>query len=225
MRFLEIYKVLLKTFGEQHWWPAQSKEPEFEIVVGAILTQQSAWSSVEGAIKKLRQRNLLSPRRLAVADQKELEEAIKSTGFYRQKAKRIIGFAKYLDEKYSGDIGLMFAKDKEKLREELLSLKGIGKETADSIVLYAAHKPIFVVDAYTYRVLSRIGLITGKENYDELREKIESEIRSDEKIYNEFHALIVRHAKALCKNVPLCSDCPLAKECEFGKGQLKSQPM
>lgn len=225
MRLFDIYKILLNTFGEQHWWPTDSKSPEFEIMIGAILTQQSTWKNVEDAIKNLKRKNFLTPERLAFADQAEIEEIIRSTGFYKQKARRIMDFSKYIQEKYSGDIGLMFAKDRDDLRNELLSLKGIGKETADSIVLYAAHKPIFVIDAYTYRIFSRIGMITGKEKYDELREKIEKEIRPNEKIYNEFHALLVQHAKTICKTKPLCGECPLLENCKFGRARIKSQPM
>lgn len=225
MRLIEIYNVLLKNFGKQNWWPVKSKNPEFEIVIGAILTQQSTWKNVEDAIKKLKQKNLLTPRRLANADLQEIEKIIRSTGFYKQKAKRIIDFSRYLEEKYSGNIRLMFAKKVDDLRKELLSLNGIGKETADSIILYAVHKPIFVVDAYTYRFFSRLGMITGKESYDELREKIEKEIKPNEKIYNEFHALIVQHGKKLCKKKPLCSYCPFVKDCDFGKSFSKNQPM
>ncbi len=225
MKFFDVYKILLETFGEQRWWPTQSKNQQFEIVLGAILTQQSSWKNVEEAIRKLKQKNFLTPKRLANADQAQVEKLVRRTSFFKQKARRVIDFAKYLQENYSGDIGLMFAKDKEKLRGELLSLKGIGKETADSIILYAAHKPIFVVDAYTYRVFSRLGLISGEEKYDELRELIERGIKTDEKVYGEFHALIVEHAKTICKKKPLCSDCPLLKECKFGKVYAKSQPM
>lgn len=203
----KIYKKLLSTFGPQGWWPASSP---FEVAIGAILTQNTNWKNVEKAINNLKKNNLLIPKKLKEIDDKKLSTLIKSAGYYNQKSKKIKEFVKFLIEKYGGDMSRMGEEDPEKLREEFLKIKGIGKESADSILLYALEKPVFVVDAYTYRIMLRHGLIYEDITYDELKETFEKNLSKDVKIFNEYHALLVKVGKEFCKkSLPRCNDCPL----------------
>ncbi|HJH31892.1 MAG TPA: endonuclease [Methanosarcinaceae archaeon] len=202
-----IYGILLGEFGHQDWWPA---ETPFEVVIGAVLTQQTRWTNVEQAIANLREHGLLEPETLAQADVNLVEELVHCCGFYRQKAARLNNIAKYF-----ADIGMgtVFDVPTDKLRSEMLSLNGIGNETADSIVLYAANKPKFVIDAYTTRIMDCLG-VNG--NYMKLQELFEQELPTDVDLYKEYHALIVEFAKTYCgkKRCPECLLVPDATKVE-----------
>jgi endonuclease III related protein len=164
------YQALFSTWGRQHWWPAQSR---FEVIVGAYLTQNTSWSNVERALRSLRQARLLSVSGLRRTPRAKLEKLIRSAGYFRQKAQRLKTFVSFLDKRYGGSLARMFAQPTAELRAELLSLNGVGPETADSILLYAGNHPVFVVDAYTRRILERHGLIGPGATYDEIRERFE----------------------------------------------------
>ncbi|MFH1231895.1 MAG: endonuclease III domain-containing protein [Planctomycetota bacterium] len=202
-----IYNRLLSHFGKQHWWPARTP---FEVIVGAILTQNTNWSNVEKAINNLNSSGLLTPEKLHRCKLSDLAVLIKPAGYFNIKAGRLKNFMDYLFENYDGDLERLFNKSVFSLREELLSVRGIGPETADSIVLYAAEKPSFVVDAYTYRIMFRHRLIPEETTYDELKAFFEESLQSDVKLFNEYHALLVRLGKTYCKKTkPLCNTCPL----------------
>ena len=210
MDLIEIYQKLLNHFGKQYWWPAETK---FEVIIGAILTQQTTWKNVELAIENLKEKRLLDPHSLATAPLDQVETLIRHTGFYRQKARRIINFSKFLDTRYDGSLNKLFSGPKGQIRRELLSLEGIGRETADSILLYAADRLTFPIDAYTTRLCDRLGI---KElDYETLREFFESNLPRNLEIYKEFHALIVKLGKTYCKTKPQCSACPLLNDCIY----------
>jgi endonuclease-3 related protein len=199
--------ALLDHFGPQHWWPGDSA---FEIVLGAILTQNTSWQNVERAIGNLREADLLDVRALAALDPEELAHLIRPAGYFRIKARRLGNFLRWLMDRYDGSLDAMFAQSTSTLREELLAINGIGPETADSILLYAAGKPTFVVDAYTHRISVRHGWIEPEAGYDELKEYFEGRFPADVPLYNELHALIVATAKTYChKRSPHCDACPL----------------
>ncbi|MEW6328582.1 MAG: hypothetical protein AB1468_00545 [Candidatus Micrarchaeota archaeon] len=191
-KLIRIYNELLREFGKQYWWPA---ETPFEVVVGAILTQQTNWKNVEKAIAELKERKLMSARALANARLGEVEEYARCTGFYKQKTKRLVGVCKYLTRNYDGDLNEFFGRDSGVVRGELLSLHGIGPETADSILLYAGEKPVFVIDAYTRRFCTEKKLADGRANYETLRSFFEKNLPRDVNLYREFHALIVEWGK------------------------------
>jgi len=200
-QMLDLYHLLLAEFGPQYWWPA---ETEFEVIVGALLTQQTRWESVEHAIANLKDRSLLTPEALADANQETIEECIRCTGFYRQKAERLQLLSQYFDH---NGITEILKRPVAELRRELLSLKGVGPETADSIILYAAHKPIFVIDAYTKRICECIGVTGG---YETLQKQFEDSLPRDTHLYQEFHALIVAYGKQYCTR-KRCNDCIIAR--------------
>lgn len=209
MNQLQTYHKLIKNLGRQNWWPADSP---FEVIIGAVLTQQSTWKNVEKAIANLKKERLLTPRAIAETSLTRLERCIRPTGFYRQKARRLRKLAVYIESNYSGNLELLFSKPLAELRNELLSLDGVGPETADSILLYAAGKLIFPIDAYTKRVYERLGLAEG--DYPELQEFFHSNLPKDLEVYKEMHALIVELAKNYCsKSKPLCLECPLGRQC------------
>ena len=206
-RLMKIYTDLYEHFGPQGWWPG---ETAFEIAIGAILTQNTAWSNVEKAIGNLKGKKLLDPYRLDELSSEELATLIRPAGYYNIKAKRIKNFIKRLIEDFEGSLNTLFALDLQDARKWLLSISGIGPETADSILLYAGEKPIFVVDAYTYRVLSRHEIIFGDESYEEVQEIFQKNLINDVKFFNEFHALFVAVGKHYCvKNKPRCALCPI----------------
>ncbi len=211
MTLLPIYKRLLRHFGKQYWWPADTP---FEVIVGAILTQQTTWKNVEKAIDNLKGNNLLSISSLAKVNLKHLEKIIRPIGYFHQKAERLKGICRYIYENYGEDLAKLFSKTIPNLREELLSLKGLGPETVDSIILYAANKPIFIIDAYTKRIAHRLG-VTDLNKYEDLRKYFEGHLPNDLDLYQEFHALIVELGKNYCKTKPNCTSCPLRKECRF----------
>jgi len=202
---LSIYHRLYSAYGPQHWWPGDTP---LETAVGAILTQNTAWANVEKAITLLKSRRLLSLRRLARLCPAELAPLIRSAGFYNVKAARLAAFLRWL-RAYGGFAALNRTSTSD-LRPLLLARRGLGPETVDSILLYALDRPVFVVDAYTRRILSRYGLIAGDEPYESLRLMIESSLPHSPKLYNEYHALLVRLAKVNCRAQPRCDFCPLA---------------
>jgi endonuclease-3 related protein len=208
-----IYNKLLSYYGKQYWWPA---ETIFEVVIGAILTQNTAWTNVEKSIKNLKEKGLLTPEAIYNLPIEKLEIYIKPSGFYRLKAKRIKTFMNFF-KNYNFDFEKL--KLERNLREKLLNIKGIGPETADSILLYALDMPYFVIDSYTKRIFFRYGLIEKESiDYHELQNLIHKCLKPDIEIYKEYHALIVEHAKKQCKrNIPLCSKCTLKNKCSFSK--------
>lgn len=215
MKPIEIYHKLEEDFGRQNWWPADS---EFEMIVGAILTQNTSWRNVEKAMCNLREEGLLDSRGMLQEDKNRIRELIRPSGYYNLKTNRLKSFLFFLQEKYDGSLSSLLSLPKEKLRSELLSIKGIGPETADSIVLYGAHKPSFVVDAYTRRIFSRLGLVEENISYDRLQEFFEKSLDADTELYKEYHALIVELGKNYCgKSNPKCRECPLVSACDFAK--------
>lgn len=201
-----IYGRLYRAYGPQHWWPGDTR---LEVAVGAILTQNTAWGNVEKAIGVLRSRGLLRLKRLTRLSPTELAPFIRSAGFYNIKAARLVAFLSWLKSK-RGFHALTRTSTAE-LRSQLLACHGIGPETADSILLYALDRPVFVVDAYTRRIMSRYGLIDGDESYETLRSLFESSLPRSPRLYNEYHALLVRLAKTHCRTRPVCDLCPLAE--------------
>lgn len=205
---LPYYQALYSALGPQSWWPARTP---FEVIVGAILTQNTAWTNVERAIANLRGARLLTPRAILRAPQPKLARLIRSSGYFRQKAKKLKAFARFLRDDYGGSLARMFRRPTAELRKKLLAVHGIGPETADSILLYAGKRPVFVVDAYTRRMLQRHGLAAPGESYETLRKRFERSLPQQVSLYNEFHALIVRTGKEWCRpNAPRCEQCPLA---------------
>ena len=210
-KLLKIYENLYSTFGPQNWWPA---EDDFEVIVGAILTQSVSWKNVETAIENLKNQNLLNLEGILAVDKTKLGQLIRSTRYYNQKADKLKRFCIYIKQQYHGDIYALFKKDIYDMRRELLKIKGIGPETADSIILYAANKPIFVVDAYTQRIFSRLGLLQKNVKYKGLQDFFMDHLPHDVKLFNEYHALIVNLGKDYCKKTkPLCEKCPLNSMC------------
>ena len=209
---INIYKKLLKHFGRQHWWPADSR---FEVIVGAILTQNTSWKNVEKAILNLKKEKMLSNKKIANVNIRKLEKLIQPSGFYKQKAERLKKFCNYLDKNYDSSLNKFFNRDTSIIRNELLSLNGIGNETADSILLYAGEKLKFVVDAYTKRMCERTGLINTK-TYAEFQSFFELKLPKNIGLYKEFHALIVELGKNFCRKRPRCDGCPLKNLCEYG---------
>ncbi|SMC33293.1 endonuclease III domain-containing protein [Sporomusa malonica] len=203
----ELFCTLLHAYNKRHWWPAKTP---FEMMVGAILTQNTTWTNVGKAIANFGDR--LSPAFIAHVNCDELAQIIRSSGYYNQKAIKLKALTEWYG-KYEYTIEKAAHIDGELLRTELLSVKGIGRETADSILLYALHKPFFVIDTYTKRILSRLGYDIPTA-YDDLRLKIEASLPRDVYLYNEFHALIVEHAKRHCKKKPSCAGCPVETVCQ-----------
>jgi endonuclease-3 related protein len=205
-RLMALYRQLLRHFGPQHWWPARSR---FEVIVGAILTQNTAWANVERAIARMRAERLLTPGRIDAAPHGTLARLIRSSGYYNMKAKRLKQFTGFLLTRYGGRLRRMFQTELPKLREELLAISGIGEETADSILLYAGNRPIFVVDAYTRRVLERHGLVGDRARYREIQRLFMDHLPADATLFNECHALLVAVGKTYCRKAPRCDVCPL----------------
>lgn len=201
-----VFRALYRRWGPQRWWPG---ETPFEVVVGAILTQNTAWANVERAIARLRERGLLTPRRMGAAGEDELAEAIRPSGYYHVKARRLRAFLDMLAAACGGDLARLWDEPTPALRERLLGVAGVGPETADSILLYAAGRPVFVVDAYTRRFLRRHGWATGRETYAETARLFQAHLARDSALFNEYHALIVRLGKEYCRPRPRCGDCPL----------------
>ncbi|MEN6384845.1 MAG: endonuclease III domain-containing protein [Phycisphaerales bacterium] len=204
----QIYELLFKRFGKQFWWPGETKD---EIIVGAILTQNTNWTNVEKAIANLKKAGVMSLEKLHAMGQLEIAELIRPAGYYNIKAKRLKNFLNWLYEQHNGSIVELESMRTDSLREELLSVNGIGRETADSILLYALEKPVFVVDAYTYRIVTRHQLIEPECDYEQLRSLFEDNLDTDVKLFNEYHALIVYTGKEYCRPKAKCKGCPLEK--------------
>ena len=205
-RLLGVFERLLSAFGERHWWPGDSP---LEIMVGAILTQNTSWRNVERAIGNLKAAGLLDMGALDRIGEERLAEVIRPAGFYRVKSRRLKAFISEFQRAYGGVIEHTGGVPTEKLRDHLLSVKGVGPETADSILLYALNRPVFVVDAYTRRFLRNHGLYEGPPGYHEVQRFFMDNLPEDTSLFNEFHALIVRLCQGLCKKRPLCDACPL----------------
>ncbi|MDI6857951.1 MAG: hypothetical protein QME71_06515 [Dehalococcoidia bacterium] len=215
---LDLYKRLLAAYGPQHWWPGD-QEP-FVVVVGAILTQSTAWANVERALAGLRAERLLSPQAILTAPEERLAAAIRSSGYFRVKARRLQAFARVLEERFEGSLERLFALPVEKLRGALLEIDGVGPETADDIILYAARKPVFVVDAYTRRVMSRLGVRPASDSYERWQALFMDNLPHDAALFNEYHALLVRHAKSVCRRTPRCGRCALLAVCPTGQAMV-----
>lgn len=202
-----IYRRLFAAYGPQHWWPAATP---FEVMTGAVLTQNAAWPNVERAIANLKRARKLSPNAILALSNRELQRLIKPSGFFRVKAKRLRSFVNYFVTRYQGSIARMRREPLARLRPELLQVHGVGPETADSILLYALDKPVFVIDAYTRRILERHGLITRRAGYEDVRTMFENSLPHRVRLFNEYHALFVRLAKTHCRPKPRCDGCPLS---------------
>jgi len=207
-KLLKIYQSLYTHFGPLDWWPGSTP---FEIIIGAILTQNTSWKNVEKAIMNLKEENLLHPQKLYLMEEKKLAFLIKPSGYFNVKAKRLKNFLKFYIENYDGSSKKMFLENSEKLRNNLLAINGIGPETADSILLYAGNKPFFVVDAYTKRIFSRHNFISKNDSYYQVQELFTKNLPKNIELFNEFHAQIVMLGKSVCtsKN-PKCSICPIS---------------
>jgi endonuclease-3 related protein len=204
---LKMYELLNGYFGDLHWWPAADP---FEVMVGAILTQNTAWTNVEKAVEALREKKLLTPEALSRIAEDELARIIRPSGYYHLKAGRLKAFVRFFMEEYAGCVSSMRAEELPRLRNKLLGVRGIGPETADSILLYACQKPVFVSDAYTKRIILRHGIIGDDADYHEIQALFMDYLQPDVSLFNQFHAMIVNTGKLFCRKAPLCAGCPLA---------------
>lgn len=203
-----VFARMLAAYGPQHWWPGDSP---FEVMVGAVLTQNTAWSNVERAIANLKEVSWLEPSAIAAAEPTRLAQLIRPVGYFNVKARRLQSFCRFLLER--GGEAQLGALATDELRRLLLEVHGVGPETADDMLLYAFDRPVFVVDAYTRRIFLRLGLIDGTETYEQLRRGFEAGLGPDTLVYNEYHALIVHHAKRSCRTKPDCGSCVLQELC------------
>jgi endonuclease III related protein len=210
--FMDIYRRLSERFGPLSWWPA---ETPFEVCIGAILTQNTAWTNVEKAISALKQAAIMTPAAVRDVEPEQLAKLIRPAGYFNVKSTRLKAFVSWLLLHHQGSLEQMFAGDWRTLRTELLQVRGIGPETADSILLYAGNKPTFVVDAYTRRLFHRLGLLPEDAGYDETRALCMTHLPADVQLFNEYHALIVEQCKQFCRKKPLCTGCPLFDGCLF----------
>lgn len=227
----QLFLLLTSYFGRLQWWPVdhayhrkQGSDPRFEIIVGAILTQNTAWSNVEKALHELKCHNLLNVQALNHVDELVLITCIRSSGFFNQKAQRLRLFCSFLIDEYNGEISKLFLGSLTQVRQRLLSLKGIGHETADSILLYAGNKPVFIVDAYTKRLCQRLALPVSVLKYDVVQNFFEQQLsKSFDKselvdVYQQYHAMIVELAKQFCQIKPRCLLCPIQQYCSLQQG-------
>ncbi len=213
--FQEVYKRLIDRYGPQGWWPADGP---LEMIVGAILTQSAAWDNVEKALNRLKKAGALSASAIRQMPQNELAALIRPSGYYNAKAAKLKAFARWLGDEYGDDLARLWALDASELRRRLLAVHGIGEETADSIILYGAHKPVFVIDAYTRRIVDRLGLSPGGDSYSDYQSLLQHSIPTDVPLYQEYHALLVRLAKEVCRPCPLCAECCLKALCPSAAG-------
>ncbi|MBI4340043.1 MAG: endonuclease [Chloroflexi bacterium] len=213
---LGIYQRLYGAYGPQRWWPGA--EDSWEVIVGAILTQNTAWANVDRALARLKAAQALAPSRIRELPQEELAQLIRSSGYFNTKARKLKAFAQHLGQRYGDDLAALLRQDPVALRRELLSIYGIGQETADDILLYAAGTPSFVIDAYTRRILGRLGIAPKGDAYDAFQAVFHANLPPDASLFNEYHALLDRHAKVACRKLPLCQGCPLLDLCPTGQG-------
>ncbi len=212
------YRRLHRHFGPQRWWPARTR---FEVILGALLTQNTSWANVEKALGNLRREGLLNPDKLSRTPVARLARLLRPSGYFRQKTRAVRHFLEHLQQCYGGSLRRMLARPGAALRDELLGLNGIGEETADSMLLYAASRPVFVVDAYTRRVLSRHGLALEKTQYGELQSVFHRNLPPNAALFNEYHALLVAVGKRYChRRDPDCNACPLGPELEGARARL-----
>lgn len=212
LKIMEVYQQLRQGYALDNWWPAQSP---FEVAVGAFLTQNTNWNNVEKALANLKEAEALDLRLLADMPLEQLEQLIRPSGFFRQKAKRLQHFCRYVLDQHGGSLEALLQGELNDARNELLALAGIGQETADSILLYAGQRPSFVVDSYTRRFFGRLGLLTGGENYDDIRALFMAGVNQEVPLYQHYHALIVTHCKERCRKTPLCSACLFKDICDY----------
>lgn len=206
-QLMTLYRRLLRAYGEQHWWPADTP---FEVMVGAVLTQNTAWTNVEKAVRQLKQAGKLDPRRIARMRADRLASLIRPSGYFNIKARRLQNLCRWYVR--AGGHAELESLSTEELRGALLSVNGVGPETADDILLYAFDRPVFVIDAYTRRLLCSLGLIDGTEPYEDLQAAFESRLDADPALFNEYHALIVRHAKEPCDGTSACRHCRIERK-------------
>lgn len=211
---MEVYRLLMETHGPQGWWPA---EGDFEMVVGAILTQSAAWTNVERAIARLRSAGALDPAIMEELPEGDLADLVRPSGYFNVKGRKLRAFCRHLRERHGGRLESLFHVKLPDLRPELLSIWGIGEETADSIILYGARQPIFVVDAYTRRLFARLGLARPDASYGELQRLFMDALQPSVPLFQEYHALIVAHGKNPCRKAPACASCSLRPLCPMGR--------
>ena len=214
---MEAYRRLHERYGPQHWWPA---ETPLEVVLGAILTQAVAWTGVEKALANLRGAGLVSVRGLRACPEERLADLLRPSGYFNAKARKLKAFIDHLWDRYDGDLAALLSGDTGELRDELLSIHGIGDETADDILLYAANRPSFVIDSYTRRILGRMGLAPDRDRYGDYQRVFHEALPPDTALFNEYHALLDRHAKETCKKAPLCHGCCLRDLCAMGRASV-----
>jgi endonuclease-3 related protein len=226
----DIYRRFFERYGPQHWWPADNP---FEVIIGAILTQSTAWNNVEKAIANLKNANGLSAGALRELPEEQIAELIYPSGYYNVKSRKLKAFVRWLGQKHDDNLDELFSQSMPDLREQLLGVCGIGEETADSIILYAAGKPVFVIDTYTRRLVDRLGYSPQGNSYSDYQELFVKNLPTNASLFNEYHALIVRHGKEVCRKSPLCDTCCLnekgetsgqnntAYSCSFVSGQEK----
>ncbi|KKK71488.1 hypothetical protein LCGC14_2913400 [marine sediment metagenome] len=216
-RLVDVYRRLYGAYGPQHWWPG---ETPFEVIVGAILTQSAAWTNVEKAIVNLKAAGALSPEGVARLSEGELVRMVYPAGYFNAKARKLKAFVELLFQRFGGELDALLATAQEELRPLLLATHGIGPETADSILLYAAGRPAFVIDAYTRRLFRRLGVAAPQDSYDSWRSLFTTNLEADAPLFNEYHALIVRHGKGVCRREPRCEGCPLLEVCQTGQARM-----
>ena len=211
----QVYDLLYERYGPQGWWPAETK---LEVVLGAILVQSTAWGNAARALDAIREAGALDVAALARLSEGEIGELVRSSGFYTVKGRRVRALVEYVMERYGGDLDAMLSQDAAELRRELLGIHGIGEETADCIVLYAAGKPTFVIDEYTRRIVGRLGVgPMGQRKYADYQRVFEEALESDAGVFGEFHALLIALGKDVCRKSPLCLGCALKQVCEYGR--------
>lgn len=228
----DIYNKLYTHFGPRNWWPVteggkvypeysggpKNEKQQLEVVFGAILTQNTSWKNAEQAVANLNKKEMIDAKKITEIGSRKLAGIIKPSGYHNLKSKKLKNFCSFLCRNYDGSLKKLFQNDIKKLREELLSVNGIGPETADSIILYAARKPIFVIDAYTKRILGRMGYTEKK--YEELQRLFMGSLPNSEKLFNEYHALLVELGKSACRKKPLCEKCSVYSCCSYPKAQI-----
>ncbi len=220
---MDVYQRLFDAYGPQHWWPGA--ETPIEVCIGAILTQSAAWTNVELAMRRLRETGVLSLQGIHETPQEQLAQLVHSSGYFNVKARKLKAFAQHVYDHHNGELDVMLGQPWESLRTELLSIYGIGEETADDIVLYAANAPSFVVDAYTFRILTRLGAPAPEQRYESYRRLFMDALPPDAQLYNEYHALLDNLGKEVCrKRAPRCAECPLLEICPTGKAEVQHSP-